>query len=129
MLKIVGLAIVSVFAFVLLRKDRAEFSFVIQLCAVVLLFIYVLPVFQQISDKLNGFIRLASLDAVYLEIPIRCLGISWIGKLMSEICKDAGQNAMSFKVELAARILILFSAVPIAEDLLMLIIELVEKLG
>ena len=54
----------------------------------------------------------------------KAVGIALIGQIAGRLCKDAGENALSYVVELAARVGILAVSLP----LLMKIMEFLEEL-
>ena len=46
------------------------------------------------------------------------IGVAYLIQFASNICKDAGENALSGKVELVGRVLILSVSVPVILDIL-----------
>lgn len=54
----------------------------------------------------------------------KAVGIALVGQIAGRLCKDAGESALSYVVELAARVGILAVSLP----LLLKIMELLEEL-
>lgn len=55
---------------------------------------------------------------------LKAVGIALVGQIAMRLCKDAGENALSYVVELAARVGILAVSLP----LIMKIMEFLEEL-
>ncbi len=54
----------------------------------------------------------------YLSVMVKAVGIGLLGQFTSQSCKDAGDSALSFAVEMAARAAILAAALPVLLELL-----------
>lgn len=59
-----------------------------------------------------------------MTVLLKSVGISIIGSLASRFCRDAGENALAYSVELATRICILAAALPLLVQTLQLLKEL-----
>jgi len=59
----------------------------------------------------------------YFNIIIKIIGISYIARFAAELSKDAGEGAISTKIDLAGKILIAVSAIPI----IMALIEMMDN--
>ena len=127
MLKIAGVVLLSVLAYLLLKKERVELAFMIELGVTVLLLVMLLPLLEEIMDTIYDLFDSAALDKVYVQIPVKCVGIAILTKLLCELCRDAGENALAVKVELSAKILMLIQALPLFKELFVLIRELLER--
>ena len=86
---------------------------------------YVLPAGSSISaylpvftDKINLLISQSGVDKEYTRVLLKSVGICFICQFSSDICNDSGQSALATKVELAGKILILISALPLMEEIL-----------
>ena len=68
------------------------------------------------------FYRLAEISDIYLISILKCLAVSIIAKLSSDLCKDAGQAALASAVEFAG-------CVCAATVVLPLIINMINLVG
>lgn len=127
-IKLAGIVLLSAVAFMLLKKDRADFAFILEICVTVGLLILILPYLENVISLFSNLMGKADLDSGYSEILIKGCGIAIVSKLICELCKDAGECALSAKFELAAKVLILISALPIFEALFALISAFAEKM-
>ena len=127
-IKITGIALLSALSYVLLKKERAEFAFVLELCVTGVLLLLILPYIESVLEMFSEMAGSFAADVAFDRILIKCAGISIISKFITELCKDAGENALSAKLELAARVLILMQTMPIMQALCSLIASLAENL-
>ena len=54
----------------------------------------------------------------YTKIFLKVLGVSLLAETTSDICKEAGHNALSSKIELMGKIEMLILATPLIEKIL-----------
>lgn len=126
--KIAGIALLSALSFMMLKKDRAEFAFILELCSVAVLLILILPYFENILSLISEVSEKVSIDFNFIKILLKCSGIAVVAKLLCELCMDAGEHALSAKVELAAKILIMAQSIPVVRSLFDLIVALTESM-
>lgn len=67
---------------------------------------YIFDVVRIISSKL-------SVDNEYIEIILKITGVSYLARFGTEICRDAGQNAIAANIEIAGKIIIVVMSIPI----------------
>ena len=119
--KIVLVGITGALTALLLKGQRPELALLTGLAAGVLL-LWLSA--DAISDLLSAAGRIAGeygVNSAYFGVALKVTGVACIGDLGVQLCKDAGENAIAAKVELAARVMILLLAVPVLEELLRLI--------
>jgi len=123
-MQIVGLGLVaSVFA-VILRQQKPEFALLLSIIVGVIIFLMVLGKIGAILDVLRDLSERAGINSAYLSIILKIVGIAYIADFGSQICRDAGENAIAAKIEFAAKILILIIAVPIIISVLQALLDL-----
>ncbi len=127
-LKIAGVALISAIAFVLLKKDRADFAFVLEVCATTALLLFILPYIENLLEIFTDLSESVKLDIDFKDVLIKVSGIAVVSRLICELCKDAGENALAVKFELTAKVLILISAIPVFEAIYNLITAIAENL-
>lgn len=116
--QIAGLGIVASVLLLLLRKERPELSIGLTLVAGLTLFFMILP---RLSQVVSAFASLASesgLGPLYFGIILKVLAVSYIADFAAALCRDAGEELMASRVEMAGRVLILVSALPIVREVL-----------
>ncbi len=105
-------ALCAVLFAALVQKTNKEYALLISLgtAAVLLLFLLerVGPVFQQVEDLAAS----GPLEGEAVGLMLRAVGITVVGQVVARLCKDAGESALAYTVELAARAAVLAAALP-----------------
>lgn len=111
------LALCAVVLSALLKKVSSEQGILLSIAAVVLILLFVLenaiPFIDQIQDMMESDI----LDSKYLAILIKALGITIIGQVTESICKDCGESALAYGVNIASKTAILILSLPIISNI------------
>ena len=100
----------------LVQKSNKEYAVLISLGAAVVLLLVILeqgtPLVEQIED-FSG-----SLGGDAIRLMLRAVGITIVGQVVSRLCKDAGESALAYTVELAARVAVLLASLPAVGEIL-----------
>ena len=105
-------ALCAVLFAALVQKTNKEYALLISLgtAAVLLLFVRERagPVLQQVEDLAAS----GPLEGEAVGLMLRAVGITVVGQVVARLCKDAGESALAYTVELAARAAVLAAALP-----------------
>lgn len=105
-------AVCTVIFAALVKRSNKEYALLLAVSAGVLILLAVLrelgPLVAQLRD-----LTLGSSGGEYLSILLRAVGIALAGQLAANVCRDAGESALAFTVELAAKTSILAAALPL----------------
>lgn len=126
MIKVIGLAFAGVMLALLLGQQRSEYSLYIALIVGVLIFLYLSEYLQKAVDLLQEMGTGTGLSQGSLGILLKVMGIAYLSEFASQMCKDAGHTAIAMKVELAGKLMILISGIPIFTSLTELILSLLQ---
>lgn len=100
----------------ILKKSNREISLLLTAGAAALLLLSavegIAPLLTQLEDLAAGA------PGRYLKVMLKAVGIALIGQFASHTCKDAGESALAFTVELSAKAAILAAAFPLLTELL-----------
>ncbi len=124
-LKIIGLAIVSSLMIIILKQKIPEMAFLLSLLTGLFILILILGQIGEVIRLIEKLVEKAGIDFMYFNTIIKIVGIAYIGEFGAAITRDAGENALALKIEMAVKILILFMAIPIMISLIEKIIELI----
>ena len=119
--KIVVFAMSSCLLCVLLKQYKPEYSFAVSLAAGIIIILYVLPALAGVFNSVDAFIQKANVNTVYIKTAVKIMGLSYITQFASEMCRDAGENALATGIETCGKILMLALSLPIAEALFTMI--------
>lgn len=119
------IAIVSTILIAIIKFNRPEIAILISAVTGVIIFSKLFPYLESILSALTEISNETNIDLSFIDIVFKVIGIAYICEFSSHICKDAGENAISSKVELAGKILILFVSAPVILALLELLSNII----
>ena len=116
--KIIFFSISAAFLSIVLRQYKSEYAVGISLVAGIIIFVYISgyisDIFQYISDLCNN----VGISKEYMVILFKITGLSYLCEFSSALCKDAGENAISVKIDIAAKVALIYMAMPIFKQLI-----------
>ncbi|MDO5110914.1 MAG: SpoIIIAC/SpoIIIAD family protein [Clostridia bacterium] len=116
--KLLGIALLACVAAVILRAYKQELVVPFVVAAGGVLLLSALETLTGIFSTLRTAFERYGIDVRYMGVAIKVIGIAYLIQFASNICKDAGESALSGKVELVGRVLILSVSVPVILDIL-----------
>lgn len=119
------IAIVATILAITVKEQKPEFSMLISIVTGLIIFAVLSSYLHSILLILNDISDGINLDLSFIGIIFKIVSIAYISEFSSHVCKDAEENAIAAKVELAGKVLILFSSAPIILSLLEMLSELV----
>ena len=123
-LQIVCIGIIAVILTVTIRQHKPEIAMQVSIVAGLLIFVLIVVKLTSVIDFIKIFSRKADIDATYITILLKIVGIAYIAEFGAEVCKDAGESSIASKIELAGKVTIVILAVPIITSLLDLVVKL-----
>jgi len=124
--QIVAVGIISVILVIAIRKQSPEFAFLLSIMASVIIFFMIMPLLGQAVDLLTEIAGLMDTNAQYIGLILRIIAIAYIAGFGAQICTDAGESAIASKIELAGKVLILITSMPVLYGLVNLITALLN---
>ena len=119
---------IAVILELILSKQEKSFSLLITIsvCCIVMIAVvsYLEPIISLV-DKLVSFLQVSS-DVI--KIFLKAVGIAFIGEIASMICNDAGNATLAKVTQYLASVVILWTSVPLFENLISLIDKLLGEL-
>jgi len=122
--QVIGLAIVVTVIGTVLRQIKPEMAIQLSILAGVAIFLLIMDKIRIIIDLMQKLADQANISSYYLFIILKVVGVAYLAEFGCQICKDAGENALATKVEIAAKIFVVILAIPI----IVAIMESVMKL-
>lgn len=102
----------------------ANMSVLITIVSGVIIFMMIIPTLEEVITSILDIVSMLDIGIENIGIILKIIGISYICEFSSQICIDAGENAIASKIELAGKMLIMFISIPIITRLLSLITSL-----
>ncbi len=123
--KICIIAIISVIVILTIKPQMANMSVLITIVSGVIIFMMIIPTLEEVITSILDIVSMLDIGIENIGIILKIIGISYICEFSSQICIDAGENAIASKIELAGKMLIMFISIPIITRLLSLITSLI----
>lgn len=113
MLQVCMLAAAGLFAALVIKKDKPEFSTLIIAFVSVLIAIKVMGVIDDVLREIEDWQKLLGENAVYLSLFLKLTGITYICEFAAILTKDAGYSALSSNIELFGKMAIMVAGFPV----------------
>lgn len=120
-MNITGICIIAVVAAIIaiaLKQSTPQISLALSLITGIIILISIASYLPVFIEKIDLLMSQSGVNPEYAKVLLKSVGICFICQFSSDICKDSGQSALAGKVELAGKILILVSALPLMEEIL-----------
>jgi stage III sporulation protein AD len=118
-----GFVLIVTVLLIILRKEQPEVAVILAIASAGIILVGIL---KYVADILLVFETLAvkaEIKGEHLKLIVRIVGMAYLAGFGAQICKDAGEQGMAGKIELAGKIFILSMGIPIMVGLLDLILK------
>ncbi len=109
-----------------LRQYRPEYAVLVSLGCSVVVLLWVITGVAQVMDELNSLLENSLLSRELVQVVMKCLGVCILTELAAQTCRDAGENAIAAKAELAGKVTLVLVSLPLFQRLLQVAGELLE---
>ncbi|ANE48076.1 stage III sporulation protein AD [Paenibacillus swuensis] len=123
-IQIVGLGIITTVLVLIIREQKPVFAFLLSIFVGVMIFLFLIGKISSIIRVLEHMALKTEINMIFLKTILKIIGIAYIAEFGAQVVRDAGQEAIAGKIELAGKILIMVMAIPI----ITVIVETVLKL-
>lgn len=123
-LKIVAIAITGVLLAALIKNTSREISLYVIFATAILIVLAIIDRLAGIFIFLEDIYDNVTYGREFFPVIIKVLAVAYITDFTAQLCKDAGENSVGSKVELAGKITIFYIAMPILTSILGLIKQL-----
>ena len=108
----------------MLRQYRPEYAVFVSLGGSVVALLWLLQGIAQVMEELEQFFQGSLISGELIQVVMKCLGVCILTELAGQTCRDAGENAIAAKVELAGKVTLVLVSLPLFQRLL----EVAERL-
>lgn len=120
-LKIVLIAAVCAVLCLILKQFRPEFVPFLQVASIILVFSIAYEGIRKLLDAIADLLTTEGVVyAEYTYLLMRVLGIAFITKIGTELCKDSGNSVLAVIVEFAGKLAILLLCVSLLKTVVLL---------
>ena len=129
-LHLVLFAVAALAMLAAVRQQNRTYALMLSVAAGAALLLYALPQLTAVIKQASALAAAAGRDTgARLGVLLKAAAAVLLGEWGVNICRDAGENALGFKLETAVRILLIASAMPIYAELLSLALEVLRDAG
>lgn len=123
-IQVVGLGFLATILILVVKEQKPIFAFLLAVSTSVMIFLFLIGKIGNVIRMLEDLAESSGVQVIYLKTVLKIIGIAYIAEMGAQVVRDAGQESIASKIEMAGKVLILVLAVPIIS----IIIETVLKL-
>ncbi len=114
-LAIVGLAILTAVLAALLRRYHKEYAMLLSVLGGGLILFMVFQNFTPALSSVTDMLSVSGVSGEYTVILFKTLGVCFLAQFAADACRDAGESSLASKVELAGKVTVILTALPLFE--------------
>ena len=118
MVRVALLGIAGVLLALQLKSLKSEYSIYLCLGVSALIFWYMTEQLGTVLQGLQAIQESLPLNAGYIRILIKIIGITYIAEFASDLCRDAGYQGVAGQIQIFGKISVLAVSVPVLTALL-----------
>lgn len=126
-MQVVGFGIVATVMALIVKEQKPAFAFFIVMVTGLVIFLSLLDSLRTVIQMIEKLAYQTNVNMIFLETVLKIIGIAYIAEFGAQITRDAGQEGIASKIELAGKILILALAVPIISVVVETVIKLMPS--
>ncbi len=124
LLKILAVALVTVFAHIIVKQTRPEIAMIISIAGSVLIIIMIVDSLSSVISSFYNIFQTTGVDTTLLTPLFKIIAIGYITEFGANICLDAGASSVADKILFAGKLVILLVALPIVTTVIDMVVTL-----
>jgi stage III sporulation protein AD len=117
-IKIAMIGLAGVLLAMQVREGRKEYEIYITMASGLCIFFFLITKLEVVIDALGRIQGYIKMDSKYVAILLKMIGITYVAEFSSNLCKDAGYQAVAGQIEMFAKLSILVLSMPVLLALL-----------
>lgn len=123
-MQIVGIGLIATILIVIIKDTKPEFTVLISIVTGVIIFSMLLSKLSYVITAISTLSSKVDVNITYFNTILRIIGMAYIVEFAAQISRDAGQESIAMKIELAGKVMIMVLAIPILMELMDLILKI-----
>lgn len=119
--KILGVAIVTAVAALLLKGTKPELSFAVTVTGVIIILLFIIDSMQGVMEIFQMITQATGVDSGVVKLLLKIVGVGYVTEFGAGILNDFGSTVIADKVVLGGKITIVLLSLPILQSLLQLV--------
>lgn len=124
LLKILAVALVTVFAHIIVKQTRPEIAMIISIAGSVLIIVMIVDSLSSVISSFYNIFQTTGVDTALLTPLFKIIAIGYITEFGANICQDAGASSVADKVLFAGKLVILLVALPIVTTVIDMVVSI-----
>ncbi|MGL5767038.1 MAG: stage III sporulation protein AD [Sarcina sp.] len=126
-LKLIGIAVVSTVACIIVRRDRPEIANFIAIVTGVIILFNVIFKINFVIEGIRDLSDMVGIPTMYITLIIKLIGLTYLMEFAIQLCKDCGESMIASKLEFAGKILIMTMSFPILLSIVKAIMNIIPS--
>lgn len=123
-LKIVAIALVTVFAHILIKQTKPEIAILISVVGSIIIIIMAVNMLNSVISSFYKIFQTTGVNTTLLTPLFKIVAIGYIAEFGANICQDAGASSVADKILFSAKLIILVIALPIVTTVIDMVVAL-----
>ena len=111
---------------VIIKDKNKSISVFLSLSGICILLFIGIDYIKAISERLSSIVSAVPTSAEYIKLIIKALIITVITQLVSDICRDNGENALASTAEIVTKSAVIIMVMPLFEAVLSIVNGLIK---
>ena len=124
LLKIVAVALVTVFANMLIKQTKPEIAIIISIVGSIIIILMTVNSMSSVITSFYSIFETTGVDTTLLVPIFKIVAIGYVAEFGANICADAGASSVADKILFAAKIIILLIALPVIKTVINMVVTL-----
>lgn len=112
-IKIASIGIITAFCALMLKEHKSDVSLLVALAGGGLILLSLIDYFSNIFATISSIVDKSGIPSELFSIILKIIGIGYISDFSAGIVEETGQKALSEKIVLAGKLIIMVIALPI----------------
>lgn len=126
MIKIIGIAFITLLFSLFLKDKVPQISIIISVSGVIFIALISFNEIATINNKLTEISSYISSTTPYVKLMIKTLVIIILTQIISDLCRDNGENALAFVTELSAKFIVVGISLPMFDKIISIVLGLLK---
>ena len=124
LLKILAIALITVFANMLVKQTKPEIAILISIVGSLLIIIMAVDSLSSIASSFYSIFKTTGVDTTLLVPLFKIIAVGYIAEFGANVCVDAGASSVADKILFSAKLIILTIALPIVTTVVNMVVAL-----
>ena len=126
MFQILGIALATLLCSVIIKSKAPQFAVIISVAGTCIILGTIVAEIKNLLSQISDITSAVSSSSAYIVLMMKVLIISILTQLLSDICRDNGENAIASMTEIAAKLIIISLVLPLFKTILTIVLGLIK---